>query len=64
MLPSKAEPAFHGADQRLAGAPEDAAVRLVVMPLYHIAELIVGMALPILAGETMVLVERFDPQAG
>ena len=52
-------------DQSLAGrfhvGPDD--VILLVLPLAHIYSLNVGLGAAITAGATMVLVERFDPDA-
>ncbi len=52
-------------DQSLAGrfevGPDD--VVLLVLPLAHIYSLNVGMGACVTAGATMVLVERFDPEA-
>ncbi|CAE7211281.1 lcfB [Symbiodinium sp. CCMP2456] len=42
-------------------APAATAVRLVSTPLFHVMGQICGMNLAVLNGETMVLVERFDP---
>jgi non-ribosomal peptide synthetase component E (peptide arylation enzyme) len=52
-------------DQSLAGrfdvGPDD--VVLLVLPLAHIYALNVGLGASITAGATMVLVDRFDPDA-
>jgi long-chain acyl-CoA synthetase len=52
-------------DQSLAGRFEVGAddVILLVLPLAHIYSLNVGLGAAITAGATMVLVERFDPEA-
>ena len=42
-------------------APAATAVRLVSTPLFHVMGQICGLNLAVLNGETMVLVERFDP---
>jgi len=42
------------------GTWEDGRVRLVATPLFHIMAQISGLTFPVLCGQTMVLLERFD----
>lgn len=42
--------------------PEATRVRLVLAPMYDVAGQIFSLNLPVLAGETMVLVEEFEPR--
>ena len=41
---------------------EDTAVRLIATPFFHIPGQMAGLLVPIMNGETIVLIDRFDPE--